>query len=211
MFKMSLEISHTPKDHFKDETMRKTKTKQFKVMFTCSWKPPSLSPRLFAWWSPPHSDRAGCQGPARKTSLLYPFALFLFLILQGRRFLFVLFLFLLLEGRRLTLFSLQLLQWALCPPVLCSGCTEAGSFSAIYNIHLGRHPDIPKLFRPPLSRPVPHILCLLLTLQRLCQRIPQPRLSFQVCFAPPSHRQNAFLFLSQHSPPHSRHLPGQAA
>ena len=100
---------------------------------------------------------------------------------------------------------------------LCLGNTadawshRAGSLSAIYNVHLGRHSDIPKLFRPPLSRHVPHILCLLLTLQRLCQRIPQPCLSFQVCFAPPSHHQNAFLFLSQHSPPHSRHLPGQAA
>ena len=109
------------------------------------------------------------------------------------------------------LFPLHVFQWTLCLLVLCSGGTEAGSFSAIYNIHLGRHPDIPKLFRPPLSRPVPHILCLLLTLQRLCQRIPQPCLSFQVCFAPPSHHQNAFLFLSQHSPPHSRHLPGQVA
>ena len=126
-------------------------------------------------------------------------------------FLFLLFLFLILQGRRLILFPLHVLQWTMCLPVLCGGGTEAGSTSAIYNIHLGRHPDIPKLFRPPLSRPVPHILCLLLTLQRLCQRIPQPRLSFQVCFAPPSHRQNAFLFLSQHSPPHSRHLPGQAA
>ena len=150
-------------------------------MFTCSWKPPSLSPRLLSWWSPPRSGRAGCQGPASKMSLLFQFVLVLFLILRGRS------------------------------PMLCGGGTEAGSFSAIYNIHLGRHPDIPKLFRPPLSRPVPHILCLLLTLQRLCQRIPQPRLSFQVCFAPPSHRQNAFLFLSQHSPPHSRHLPGQVA
>ena len=134
---------------------------------------------------------------ARKTSLLFLFILFLLPILQGRH---------------LLLFPLHVFQWAtLCLLVLCSGGTEAGSTSAIYNIHLGRHPDIPKLFRPPLSRPVPHILCLLLTLQRLCQRIPQPRLSFQVCFAPPSHRQNAFLFLSQHSPPHSRHLPGQAA
>ena len=126
-------------------------------------------------------------------------------------FLFLLFLFLILQGRRLILFPLHVLQWTMCLPVLCGGGTEAGSTSAIYNIHLGRHPDIPKLFRPPLSRPVPHILCLLLTLQRLCQRIPQARLSFQVCFAPPSHRQNAFLFLSQHSPPHSSHLPGQAA
>ena len=134
---------------------------------------------------------------ARKTSLLFLFILFLLPILQGRH---------------LLLFPLHVFQWAtLCLLVLCSGGTEAGSTSAIYNIHLGRHPDIPKLFRPPLSRPVPHILCLLLTLQRLCQRIPQPRLSFQVCFAPPSHQQNAFLFLSQHSPPHSRHLPGQAA
>ena len=107
---------------------------------------------------------------------------------------------------------MHVLVTCVCLLVLCSGGTEAGSTSAIYNIHLGRHPDIPKLFRPPLSRPVPHILCLLLTLQRLCQRIPQPRLSFQVCFAPPSHRQNAFLFRSQHfSPPHSRHLPGQVA
>ena len=165
-------------------------------MFTCSWKPPSLSPRLLSWWSPPRSGRAGCQGPKRKTSLLFQFGLVFFLIMRARS---------------LILFPLQVLQWTLCLLVLYSGGTEGGSFSAIYNIHLGRHPDIPKLFRPPLSRPVPHILCLLLTLQRLCQRIPQPRLSFQVCFAPPSHRQNAFLFLSQHSPPHSRHLPGQAA
>ena len=53
---------------------------------------------------------------------------------------------------------------------LCLGNTadawshRAGSLSAIYNVHLGRHSDIPKLFRPPLSRHVPHILCLLLTL-----------------------------------------------
>ena len=134
---------------------------------------------------------------ASKTSLLFQFVLVLFLVLRGRC---------------LILFPLHILQWTtLCLLVLYGGGREAGSFSAIYNIHLGRHPDIPKLFRPPLSRPVPHILCLLLTLQRLCQRIPQPRLSFQVCFAPPSHRQNAFLFLSQHSPPHSRHLPGQVA
>ena len=47
---------------------------------------------------------------------------------------------------------------------LCNA-VSAGSLSAIYNIHLGLcHPDIPKLFWPPLSRPVPHILCLLLTL-----------------------------------------------
>ena len=175
MFKMSLETSHAPKDHFKDETMRNTKTKPLKVMFTCSWKPPSLSPRLLSWWSPPRSGRAGCQGPARKTSLL-----FLFIYTTS-------FLFLILRGRSLILFPLHVFQLTLCLLVLCVGGTEAGSTSAIYNIHLGRHPDIPKLFRPPLSRPVPHILCLLLTLQRLCQRIPEPRLSFQVCFVPPSH------------------------
>ena len=165
-------------------------------MLTCSWKPLWLSPRLLSWWSPPRSGRAGCQGPASKTSLLFQFVLVLFLIMRARS---------------LILFPLQVLQWTLCLLVLCGGGTEAGSTSAIYNIHLGRHPDIPKLFRPPLSRPVPHILCLLLTLQRLCQRIPKPRLSFQVCFAPPIHQQTAFLFLSQHSPPHSRHLPGQVA
>ena len=38
---------------------------------------------------------------------------------------------------------------------LCLGNTadawshRAGSLSAIYNVHLGRHSDIPKLFRPP--------------------------------------------------------------
>ena len=179
-------------------------------MFTCSWKPLWLSPRLLSWWSPPRSGRAGCQGPARKTSLLV-----LFLILRGRRlyYFYLFYSYCLYCKEDIFYYFLYTSSngLSLCLLVLCSGGTEAGSTSAIYNIHLGRHPDIPKLFRPPLSRPVPHILCLLLTLQRLCQRIPQPRLSFQVCFAPPSHQQNAFLFLSQHSPPHSRHLPGQAA
>ena len=62
----------------------------------------------------------------------------------------LLFLFLILQGRHLLLFPLHVFQWAtLCLLVLCGGGTEGGSTSAIYNIHLGRHPDIPKLFRPP--------------------------------------------------------------
>ena len=71
---------------------------------------------------------------------------------------------------------------------------RAGSLSAIYNIHLGRHPDIPKLFRPPLSQPLPHILCLLLTLH--CHCIPKvlcvslcaaKNASLHSCFFPNTH------------------------
>ena len=99
---------------------------------------------------------------------------------------------------------------------LCLGNTadawshRAGSLSAIYNVHLGRHSDIPKLFRPPYPA---MSLTFYVSFSRCsdCANAFQNPVSHSKCFAPPSHRQNAFLFLSQHSPPHSRHLPGQAA
>ena len=128
---------------------------------TCSWKPPSPSPRPCSGWSPPRSGRASCQGPAGKESYTN-------------------------STTRLTFYCIYVL--------LMLWWDRAGSLSAIYNIHLGRHPDIPKLFRPPLSQPLPHILCLLLTLH--CHCIPKvlcvslcaaKNASLHSCFFPNTH------------------------
>ena len=107
-------------------------------------------------------------------------------------------------------------QVSLCTAsMLCCVCWHrAGSFSAIYNIHLSHcHPDIPKLFWPPLSRPVPHILCLLLTLHTtlLLHSKPVSHSKSIVCVCELPKCIAAFLFLSQHSPPRIQHLPRQGA